>query len=86
MIKLNEDRNEFVVFSSKQHVDKTENLRIKIRSSHTYSSMSLKHIWLILGNILWIEKQVNSIRNSCYYPIRNIGFIVRTQMVRHARL
>jgi len=37
--------------------------------------MFVKNIRLILDNTLGMQKQVNSICNSCYYQIRNIGLI-----------
>jgi len=52
MLKLNKDRTEFIVFSSKQHVKKTENLRIKVGFSNINSSMSVKHLRLMLDNTL----------------------------------
>jgi len=61
MLKLNKDKTKFIVFSSKQHVKKTENLRIKVGSSYINSSMSVRNLGLIC--------------KSCYYQIRNIGLI-----------
>jgi len=75
MLKLNKDKTEFIVFSFKQLVKKTENLHIKVGSSYINYSMSVKNIGLILDNTLGIEKQVNYICKSSYYQIRNIGII-----------
>ena len=63
MLKLNKDKTEFLgcLFSSKQHVKKTENLHIKGGSSYINSSMPVRNVVIIL------EKQVNSICKSCYY-------------------
>ena len=57
MLKLNKDKREFFVGSSKQHVKKTENLR---------------NLGLILDSTIGMEKQVNYICKSCYYQIRTI--------------
>jgi len=51
MLKLNKDMAEFIVFSSKQHVKKTENLRIKLGSSYINSSMSVRNLGLLFRNI-----------------------------------
>jgi len=75
VLKLNNNKTEYIVFSSKQHVKKTENLHIKIGSSYINLSMSIRNLGNILDNTLGIEKQVNSISKSCYYQIRNIGLI-----------
>ena len=61
MLKLNKDKTEFIIFSSKQHAKKTENLPIKIGSSYINSSMSIRNLRLILDNTLGMEKQVNYI-------------------------
>ena len=70
MLKLNRDKTEPIVFTSKQHVKKTENLRIKIGSSYINSSMFVRILGLILDNTLGMEEQVNSICKSCYYQIK----------------
>jgi len=74
-LKLNKDKTEFIVFSPKQHVKKTENPRIKVGFSYINYSMSVNNLGLILNNTLGMENQVNSICKSCYYQIRNIGLI-----------
>jgi len=75
MLKLNKDNKKFIVFSSKQHVKKSEDLSIKVGSSDINYSMSEINLGLILDNTLGMEKQVNTICKSCYYQIRNIGLI-----------
>jgi len=75
MLKLNKEKTKFIVFSSKQHVKKTEKLRIKVGSSYINSSMSVRNLGIILDNTLCMEKQVNSICKSCYYQISYIGLI-----------
>jgi len=67
MLKLNKDKTEFIVFLSKQHVKKTENLCIKEGSSYINSSVSVRNLGLILANTLGMERQVNSYYKSCYY-------------------
>ena len=62
MLKLNKHKTELIVFSSKQHVMKTENLSIKLEPN----------LGFILDKPLGMDKQVNSVSNSCYYQIRNI--------------
>jgi len=73
MLKLKKDKTKFIVFSSKQHLKKTENLHIKVGSIYINSSMSVRNVGLILDNTLYMEKQVNSICKFSYYQIRNIG-------------
>ena len=66
MLKLNKNKTEFIVFSSKQHVKKTENLHFNVRSIYVNSSVSVRNLGLILDNTLGVEKQVNSICKSSY--------------------
>ena len=77
MLKLNKDKTGFIVFSSKQHTKKTENLPIQIQSSYINYSLSVRNIGLILDNTLGMKKQVNSRFKYCYYQIRNIGLICK---------
>ena len=76
ILKLNKNENknetESIVFSSKQYVNKTDNLCIKVGSGYIKSSMSVSNLRLILDNTLGMEKQVNPICKSCYYQIRNM--------------
>ena len=73
MLKLNKDKTEFIVFTSKQHVKETENLRARVGSRYIYYSMSVRNLGLILDNTLVMAKQVNNICMFYYYQIRNIG-------------
>jgi len=74
MLKLNRDKTEFIIFSSKQHVNNTENLYINVGSSYINYSISVRDLGLILDNTLGMEKQVNYIYKS-KYQIRNIELI-----------
>ena len=65
MLKLNKDQTEFIVFSSKQHVKKTEKLRIQVGSCYINYSVSMRNLGLILDNTLGMEKQLNSICKIC---------------------
>ena len=44
MLKLNKDKAEFIVFSSKQQVKKTKNLGIKVGSSYINSSVYVRYL------------------------------------------
>ena len=74
---MTKDQSDFNVFSSKQHVKKTDYLCIiiKVVSSYINSSMPVRNLGLLLDNTLRMEKQANSICKSCYYQIRNTGLI-----------
>jgi len=57
MLKLNKSMNKLGVFSSRQHVKKSEKLRIKVGFSYINYSMSLRNLGLILDNTTRVEKQ-----------------------------
>jgi len=59
--KLNNDKSKLIVFSSKQHVKKTEDLHIKVGSTYINSSMPVRNLGLILDKTLGIRHGVNSI-------------------------
>ena len=59
ILKLNKSKTNLIVFSSKQHMMKAENLNIKIDSSHINAFISVRNLGLILDSILGMEKQVN---------------------------
>ena len=48
-LKLNESKTEFIVFSPKQHMNKTKNLRIKMDSSYIKAFASVRNLGLILN-------------------------------------
>jgi len=51
MLNFNKDNTEFVVFSRKQHVNKTKNLRVKVDSSYITFPMSVRKLALYWGII-----------------------------------
>ena len=67
--KLNQNKTELIVFSSMQSINKTRNFRLKVGSSFIESAKSVRNHGIILDNTLEMEKQVNAICKSCYYPI-----------------
>ena len=52
MLKLLKNKTNFIVFSSKQHINKIENLCIKVGISYINSSMSVGNHWHMLDNTL----------------------------------
>ncbi len=73
LVKLNQNETKLTVYSSKQSVNKTGKLRLKVGSSYIGSARSLSNLGITLDNSLGMEKQVNAICKSCYYQIRCIG-------------
>ena len=75
LLKLNQNKTELTVFSSKQSTNKIRKLRLKVGSSYIESASSVRNLGIILDNTLEMEKQVNAICKSGYYQIPCIGSI-----------
>jgi len=54
-LKLNQDKTEFIVFSSKQYVKKIENPHITVGSSFINYSITVRNLGMILDNTLGTE-------------------------------
>jgi len=59
ILKLNKDKTQFIVLSSKQDSKKIENLHIKAVSSYINSSISVRNLGLILDHTMEMDNQVN---------------------------
>ena len=66
MLKSNHAKTEHVVFSSKQQVKKTDNLRIKVGCHYKRVSASVRSLGVILDSTLTTKKQVYSICRTCH--------------------
>ena len=75
MLKLNEDKTEFIVFSPKHRPLSHSDLKLTIGSDTIRSVSSVKNLGVIFDNAMLLENQVNAITKSCYYHLRNIGSI-----------
>ena len=60
-LKLDQDKTELIVFSSKQSVKKTENFHLQVGSSYKESANLVRNLDIILDNALEMKKQVNAI-------------------------
>ena len=78
MLKMNKDKTEFIVFSSKQHVKKTDNLRIKVGSNYINSSMSVTNLLLILANTLGMKRRAILYVSPCIIKYKMQDVFVST--------
>ena len=68
MLKLNQEKSELIVFSSKHRIRQVNDLSLTIGGR-----LSVRNLRVILDSGLTMEKQVNAISKSCFYHNRNIG-------------
>jgi hypothetical protein len=74
-LKLNQNKTELIVFSSKYKTTDTSQMYINVGDSKVQAVDSVRNLGIILDKNMSMEKQVNSISKSCFYQIRNIGQI-----------
>jgi hypothetical protein len=75
MLKLNQNKTELIVFTSKHRTKSMEDLDLAIGNSSISAAPFVKNLGVVMDRNLTMEQQVNTISKSCYYQIRNIGQI-----------
>lgn len=73
LLKLNTDKTEVIVFSSKARSRSMKHLKLTVGSDIIYPSPCVKNLGVFFDSSLTMEKQVSSVAKSCFYQIRNIG-------------
>ena len=72
MLKLKQNKNELIVFSTKHRIHRVNDLSLTIGSRVLLAVQSVRNLGVIMDSSLTMEKQVNAISKSCFYHIRNI--------------
>ena len=75
MLKLNQEKSELIVFSSKHRIRRVNDLSLTIGGRLLHAVQSVRNLGVIVDSGLTMEKQVNVISKSCFYHIRNIAKI-----------
>ena len=73
MLKLNQEKSELIVFSSKHRIRRANDLSLTSGGRLLHAVQSVRNLGVIMDSGLTMEKQVNAISKSCFYHIRNIG-------------
>jgi len=73
MLKLNEEKTEFIIFSRKHQVRMNEELRLQVGNNTVCVASSVKNLGVYFDTSLTMERQVIAISKACYYQIRNIS-------------
>lgn len=75
MLKLNQDKTEFIVFSPKHHVKDLPSYHLNFSGTIIKESPNVKNLGVWFDKTLSMQKQISSVSRSCYHQIRNIGRI-----------
>ena len=73
ILKLNQEKSELIVFSSKHRICQVNDLSLMIGGRLLHAVQSVRNCGVIMDSGLTMEKQVNAISKSCFYHIQNIG-------------
>lgn len=75
MLKLNQDKTEFIVFTPKHQRLATQHLSVDIGDVTITAAPVVKNLGVFMDKNLVMERQVNAVSKSCYHQIRSIGQI-----------
>ena len=77
LLKLNDDKFEFIIFHPKHRSLPRDELSISIQGMTFTSATHVKNLGVVQDSCLTMEKHVNAITKACYHNIRKIGRIRR---------
>ena len=73
-LKLNDDKTEFLVITSKYHQSKP-NTNLQIASSEIIASPSARNLGIVFDSALSMDAQIKNVCKATYFQIRNINEI-----------
>ena len=74
-LKLNDDKTEFLVITSKYHQSKPITDSLQIASSNINASANARNLGIVFDNTLSMENHIKNVCKSTYFQIRNISQI-----------
>lgn len=75
LLKLNQDKTELIIFTTKFQSRNVPVLQLKVGESVINSVNSVRNLGIHFDSFLTMEKQVSYIIKTCNYHLRNIGRI-----------
>jgi hypothetical protein len=75
MLKLNQDKFEYIVFHPRHQTVEPQNFAITIDNNTFTPSSCVKNLGVNQDECLTMERHVSSVARSCYHQIRSIGRI-----------
>ena len=75
MLKLNTDKTEVMLFTSKANAKYIDNISVNVSESLIKSTDRVRNLGAIFSSSMDMEQQINSVCRSAYVHLRNIGHI-----------
>lgn len=75
MLKLNTDKTEVMLFTSKANAKYIDNISVNVGESLIKSTDRVRNLGAIFSSSMDMEQQINSVCRSAYVHLRNIGHI-----------
>ena len=76
MLKLNDDKTEFIVFKSKRNVNTFAEENVQAGSTIVGITSKIKNLGVIFDLTLSMQTHVNTIAKNCFYYLRKIRHII----------
>jgi hypothetical protein len=74
-LKINDDKTEFMIISSK-HIQKSlENHTLHVGSTEVSISKTVRNLGVMMDSVMNMDSQITSVCRSAYFQLRNIGAI-----------
>ena len=77
MLKLNDDKTELIVFTSKCKQDLYNDLSITVGGTVVDCSSQVKDLWVIFDRVLSLRQHVSYTSKTCRFHLRNITRICK---------
>ena len=74
-LKLNDDKTELLIISSKYHQSKVTTNSLQFASSNIHASSNASNLGIVFDNTLSMEAHIKNMCKSTYFQIRNINSI-----------
>ena len=75
MLKLNQDKTEFIVFTPKHQIKESSSYHLIFSDTIVREASSGKNLGVWFDKALSMQMQISSMSRACYYQLRNIGRI-----------
>ena len=75
LLKLNSDKTEFILFSTRHQLSKIDDISVQIGNNTVKPANHVWNLGYVMDSLLKNEPHVNKITSSCYCTLHNIAWI-----------
>ena len=86
LLKLNSDKTEFILFSTRHQLSKEDDISIQIGNNTVKPTNNVRNLGFVMDNLLKNSPHVNKITSSCYCTLHNIAKIRPSLDTKSAQL